>query len=320
MRTFQLIDIPQKVSLDTYKKSIDQMLHILEGYSQIKSVYQVGSIRTPGISDIDFIVVFDDNNVLNDNPRNQLTSEEKYLFSHDLFGVSEKHWHYIEKYNLFGKYNHLLGQELKIKEAVNNDALKKQQALEYLIKAWVSMSLDVNYRILKVRNFLLHIKGIRIDLEWLGYHDHSLHAQIEKVILMREQWFQTSFSAKEITHTVLAIYEGLDLFLTEYFQDNCISIPTSFSGKLYRNIQLVNGEKGCQKQGFVYPFPVRSFVKDKRGYNLLNKFNQFIFSVPMCNTIDSEIEEKFSFYENYQKENRKNTPHFGVCGNVLNLY
>lgn len=320
MKKLQLIDIPKKVSLKDYDDAIDRMLYILESYDQIKTVYQVGSVKTPGISDIDLLVIFENESSLKENPRNRLTEEDKYLFSHDLFGVSIDKWPLIEKYNLYGNYKLLKGEELPIKKVDDNPILNQQLAIEYLLKAYVSLTLDLEYGILKLRNFLLHIKGIKLDLKLLNLEDKVLDSYVTEVINMRENWFNKRFSNKEITYLAYDLHRHLELFLGKYFSNRQIYFPRNYSGDLYRNIKIENGSFSFKRKGKLYPKPLRLFVKSKKAYNLLNRLNHFSFKVPYCSDQNVEIENKIKYYQDYWKENQKNYPSFGVSGNVLNLY
>ncbi len=159
-------DIPKYVPVAEYHAAMDRMVTSLSNYKEILSIYQIGGLNTPGISDIDFYVVFEDNKSLNFNPVKDISAADRYLFSHNLFGTSKSLALQLEKYTFFGNYKLLNGTEIDFQNYTLSSSdrilLQQQIALEYLIKAWLSIRIQLFYGIIKTRGLLLHSKAIFI--------------------------------------------------------------------------------------------------------------------------------------------------------------
>jgi hypothetical protein len=58
--SYNLSDIPKPVDRSEYESCMKRMTEKLLRISGVKSIFQVGGINTPGISDIDYYIVFKD--------------------------------------------------------------------------------------------------------------------------------------------------------------------------------------------------------------------------------------------------------------------
>ena len=76
MKKLTFIDYPKFVPRAEYDKAIDRMVEKLKKIQGIVSVYQIGSINDPGISDIDLVAVFEDKISCNIDPRDNLSRIE----------------------------------------------------------------------------------------------------------------------------------------------------------------------------------------------------------------------------------------------------
>ena len=88
----KIIDYPKSHSVEDYNSAID--IHVQE-FSQVEgvlAVYQIGGVSTPGISDIDLVVVFEDQYKYQKNPRLVNSNTGNYLFTHGLYGTSFSHF------------------------------------------------------------------------------------------------------------------------------------------------------------------------------------------------------------------------------------
>src|SRR5204863_7205513 len=102
-------------------------------------------IGSPGISDIDFYVVFKDDFKYEGNPVEGISAEDRYLFTHNLFGTSQKFASRMEQYTYFVSYNNLYGENLISQHDLETnglDAMNQQIAAEYLLKAWITVSVE----------------------------------------------------------------------------------------------------------------------------------------------------------------------------------
>ena len=201
-----LTDYPQYVPYGIYERAINQMVERLIKYPGLLSIYQIGSISIPGISDIDMVAVFQDDAACDRNPLKELSRSERYLFVHGLYGVSTKHFHKAQCYTFFHNYNLLWGERLSFwgknlsKKKIRT--LKIQIALEYLLKVYINITVERTYGIVKVRNLLLHTKALLYDLEFLGISSGRLYDLVEGMVTSRNNWFKSK-PEKESVEVIL---------------------------------------------------------------------------------------------------------------------
>ncbi len=109
---------PQETSLSDYASSVTEEVRFLSSLSHGASVYQAGSINAPGISDLDFIVVLDDNNYTHQldkwSARHQhLSSVTQYLATHGPLVVNPGMWHGLWDFKFVENLKHAAGPELE---------------------------------------------------------------------------------------------------------------------------------------------------------------------------------------------------------------
>ena len=98
-----LTNFPRFVPVSSYDFAIQRMVQKLKRQDGVVCIFQIGSINSPGISDIDMLVVFEDGVECSLNPLEDLSKRERYLFSHNLFGVSKTNFSEAQRYTFFHK-------------------------------------------------------------------------------------------------------------------------------------------------------------------------------------------------------------------------
>jgi hypothetical protein len=93
---------PEPHDIAAYDAAVAEYLERLEPEPCIRSVYRIGSVGTPGISDIDLLLFLDDQVPVREPRRfsvRSLSPTAQYLFMHDTFvlpasAAQRLHWHY----------------------------------------------------------------------------------------------------------------------------------------------------------------------------------------------------------------------------------
>ena len=75
----KFIDYPTFIEVSKYDELKNKLVNQLTSHPSILSVYQMGSVKTPGISDLDLICVFKNDSECNLNLRGDLTNDEKKI-------------------------------------------------------------------------------------------------------------------------------------------------------------------------------------------------------------------------------------------------
>ena len=96
--SYSIIDYPHGVSASFYEDALQSMAEKVLETGAAKAVYQVGGVSSPGISDLDMVIVFKHQAEVTRNFLEDLSEEERYLFIHNLYGISEDDFGGAEKF------------------------------------------------------------------------------------------------------------------------------------------------------------------------------------------------------------------------------
>jgi len=319
----KFIDVPRFMPADSYEVAIREMVDLLSKQSGLVSIYQIGHVSTPGISDIDLVAVFSDDASCLLDPRQALSADGRYLFIHDLFGVSQSDFAAGQTYSFFHNYVHLWGKKLDESSAPLPSAeqlvLKKQLALEYLVKMYIGMTVEKTYQIVKLRSLMLQAKGLLYDCEFLGVTDGPFIAAIRRLVAVREQWFQTQPNFDELRAGYLSLYDELTAFLGRALKRGTLFCSPAPPYRLSRNIRIHAGES-LRYRHSGWNAPPRLAFLGKLYFKLQHRCNRFEFALPLeYQSIPAVIQRQFDWQRRMQRNNRERFPHFMPLSSGLPL-
>ncbi|MEP7169704.1 MAG: hypothetical protein ABI855_10075, partial [Bacteroidota bacterium] len=271
--SYRIIDYPHYVSESEYKTVLNSMTDRLKNLTETMSVYQIGGIGSPGISDLDMVVVFNDNKKIEKNFLDSLPSSERYLFIHSLYGISQTDFKESGRYIFFNNFTLLYGTDLRLNPALSleeTEALKKQVAIEYIIKMSINLYLQQFYKVLRVRDLLLHVKALQYDFDFLGIRSGRLFEKSSQIIEWRKSWFSNTPSKKEIIKWWNEFNEEFELFLKSLFKTHKFYLPKKLSYSMANNISFIRSENKVlfSREGLVLPV-IFAFI-GKRYFKLQN--------------------------------------------------
>lgn len=116
---YEVLDIPKFVDIKVYDEYIDKYVRKAKSIKDVVSIYQMGSISNPGISDIDLIVIVEDNfNVVEYQKlsvRNIFKNDSiaNYLFIHDVMILDKKSFKNIQYINYCTNLKLLYGKDIE---------------------------------------------------------------------------------------------------------------------------------------------------------------------------------------------------------------
>lgn len=318
------IDYPVYVDREEYDHTINRMIDRLKKIEGIVSIYQMGNVRTPGISDIDIIAIFKDGVSCRIDPRAYLTKKELYLFVHGVFGISESNFSNAQKYTYFHNYKCLLGTDIvNGLDSLNehkDQLIRNQTAMEYLLKMFISLTIQRTYGIYKIRSLLLEIKALVYDFEFLGITNHKLLEVIDEVDKWRTSWFINEIDNNILNKWLDEFHKELFHFIETLFQqgvfyiankDNCFPIAHNIFIK--QDNQFDYSHTG-------YTFPSFLGILGRKLFNLQHRFNKFTFHVPFeKEEISSELKNYFSYLQEIKKYNNRYLPYFQSLSSSLNI-
>lgn len=319
--TLKLIDFPVKITVTQYTNLRTKLVNQLLVDDAVLAVYQMGSVKDPGISDLDIICVFKNNSNCDLNLRNNLSLEEKKILTHGIFGMEEQDLEQIIAFNLLSNLQLLGGKDLKLNEneTIFNQDLKNQIALEYMIKMFITLNAQTKLGIVKLRSFLLLGKAIRFDLDLLGIKEGELFDLVNEVLSCRSLWYQQQPKEAEVKALILNFYKALDELLIVtlkkedfYLPKDTIILPGGF--------KILKG-KYFQKEHKGLVLPSMFQFLGKKYINLQYRLNKFTYHIPYeIPGSDNFLYKRFNFSEQMVIKNKVSFPHFMAVTSSLSIY
>jgi hypothetical protein len=281
---YRIINRPIFVERKHYLEKIRIIIAFLSKQESVKSIYQLGSIADPGISDVDMLVVFKKNKGFTDDPRKILDQTGKYLFTHQLFGIHEDHIEDAMKYSMFNNFDYLYGDKIATLSMSKNVVIEVniQIAIEYLLKMYISLSVQQKCGIIKLRSFLLEAKAVRFDLAVLGLSESNLSNIVDKIISLRKHWFEDTNTDSSIIKLFLKFHYELGNLLQDIAKNNFLFVNKMKQYTLSKNIRLINGDFSFSSKS---KLPASSnFVPNKylnKYFGIKKRFSKFDCYFPM---------------------------------------
>ncbi|HEY5565077.1 MAG TPA: hypothetical protein VIL33_05760 [Rhodothermia bacterium] len=278
-----LFDPPRFVPPATYEQAIAKVVWRLAARGNVRAVYQLGGTGSPGISDIDLLVVSSGDPSERTDPFQDLDEDERYLFTHDLFGIPESGFQQLRRFTMYHNYRLLWGDdvdsdppELDVNE---QQALKQQIAFEFLLSTYIARTMDLWYGAASIRGLLLSGHALRYDLEFLGIRAGRLFEMVSELISWRSTWFERHMH-HELRGTWLERLVGaVRNVLDEQTRGRGFYLPIDSPAKLASNISLERADAmGFERKRV--PLPTPSGFLGKTGKKFMNRVNRFSFKVP----------------------------------------
>jgi|WetSurMetagenome_2_1015567.scaffolds.fasta_scaffold72159_3 hypothetical protein len=320
-----LIDLPKYYPETAYLKLIDKIVSSYKHYDEILMIYQIGSISTPGISDLDLVFVFKDDLEFKINIKEKLIKKENYLLYHNSFGIPDKYVNDIYVINMFSNFRLLYKKENDENHIVKNnrinEAIKIQTALEYLLKFFISLSIQNELRAYKVRSLLLEIKALRYDFEILGNTSNELMKCYNNLLDLRENWFNINKCKRYFVIEILTLFPLLFNYLKIMLNKNIFKLPIENDFNCAKNYKLILKNDFNYKSSGIGRYLLNLGFNSKKLFNLASRFNKYILELIWINQFEENdiILKKFEIEKILISYNRKYLPYFLPLKSSLNI-
>ena len=281
----------------------------------------MGSVKDPGISDLDIICVFKENTDCQINVRAEISDDEKKILTHALFGVEQNYFQQALNYNLISNLNLLSGDDViqNLDKSPLNDEIQRQIALEYMFRMFLSLSEQVTYRVVKLRSFLLLGKAIMFDLELLNTKSGKLYDLVNQILNYRSKWFVKQPSQEDLEDLIFSFSKELEYFLEKelnknnfYLPKDKIKFPEGYSVKLSTEFRY-------ERKGFILPLGLaligKKYINLQRRFNTVNYFLPFEIPMP-----ESVIYNRFIFGKKLYEINKARYLHFMPLNSSLSIF
>ena len=318
---FNVVNWPQRRDVTDYQQAIERMRLRIEKLDGVVAIYQIGGLSAPGVSDIDMVVVWNDGAATDFQP---LDGADRYLFTHTLFAVTETSFRESQPFNLFHNYKLLFGKEVSVPiETADSDRslIKRQIALEYLVRMLVNNMVANHHRLLDVRSLLLQANAIRYDLDFLSVTSGSLFDSVSTIIDWRQSWVAANElpSSKEFVQWYREFDHGLECLVEQESKEFPIHLPDKPSFRMGRNIDIERSEHVARKAtGLKVP---GALVQHNRfAKRLNNRLAKFRLDLPWdSDRIPETVLEMFKLNQRMKAETTAQMPAFFPLTSSLHL-
>lgn len=310
----KLTDFPHHVGEPVYEAAIDSMVDRLCMESSVLSVYQIGGVSSPGISDIDLYVIFKDGSSCSLDPLRDLSDTEKYLYVHNIFGISQADFYRSRKYKFFHNYTHLRGERLDVTDdslpASGLEVINVQAGLEYLAKMYITMSVQKTYGIVSARNLLLNAKALLYDFEYLGISEGSAMDHVNELIEWRARWFSNPPSNRQIKDWFLGFYAALSEILESALASRKLYFDPGADLRIAANMKIEQSANfGFEHSGKTLPAIFGGL--GTRYFNIQHRFNRFSFRLPYSDSgIPDGVNDRYQLIADLTATNSRQYPCF----------
>jgi predicted nucleotidyltransferase len=183
------------VPIERYEELISIYVDKVSKVQGVKSIVQIGSFSAPGLSDIDLIVIVDDDNppqfedisikkILADKSGAEVVAHDVFIYPASLSGYIEGLFYIDQKKLLFGDP---IGGHLPEHMV---DRLKLILSFEYTIHRLESLVAMTSTSVLNIRNILLFISTLRHTYKLLADYDiisqEECHNKVAEIENLRE--------------------------------------------------------------------------------------------------------------------------------------
>jgi len=316
----RLINLPIRKAPEEYVKAVGTVSGRIAGFTGVLAVYQLGSIGNPGISDIDLLAIFEEGINCRKDPLEGLDRDSRYFFTHNVFGLSRQFIPDYFRFILPGRFSLVTGEPVLENHGMGGSdaAVRIQVALEFLVANYIARSVEQETGLVSVRNFLLSVKAMKMDLELLQKTGGSLRELIGEVIRMRNTWFDHSFNPAEFMRVFHAVTESLKISVKEFLREFPFYLSGREAIRYGRNIILTRSrDTGYDKKGlFISPFLLPAGYV--RKWNKLA--NRFSFRLPYRDPREHPVlAERYERLKRMVDYNREKIPFFQpLVNNISN--
>lgn len=235
----KFIKKPHNCPIEVYENTANKIAEYVSEFPEVLSIYKMGNITVPGISDLDILVVIKDNEKIPYLDITGISSEqEKYTLMHGVFVVPESFWlyrHFFYIYdNLRSKGGNELPDPLVEPSPEFRELLHKRFAIQHILKVYVNICAQLSVYSLKVRPLLCELHALRYDQKALAIWltpliTDTFQEYCQRIAELRNHWF--SWPEKLAQKQFLKICRKLLPFLKQVL----LHINTRLDGNHFKN-------------------------------------------------------------------------------------
>lgn len=313
MLSYRFIDLPTPVSRHLYDEAIQGIIGRNINLNGIKAIYKFGNITAPGISDLDLLFVFKNGAVCNANGFEGLPAEHSALFTHGIIAASEKHFTENTFYTIWSDHHLVWGesptQSVRIRSTEEERALRIQTAIEFLMANYIDLKIQRCYKVIKLRAFLQHMKGILYDLTLLNEEHCPISIPLLQLKDWILNWFEKTPDKTSLNQWMNSFEPVYDAFVNHILTSTALFLPESNIYKIAKNMILHHRESvSYERKGVLLPAGLS--VLGRKYFKLQNRLNTFTFTCPITQEAHPIVKDRYNFLKEMKAYNREHLPNF----------
>jgi hypothetical protein len=310
MPSYQLTDHPAMIPAPEYGEAVEELARRLETSEGFLSLYSIGGVSAPGISDLDVVIVWDDG-IVHQQDWRPTSPLGRQLFIHSLYGTSRSLFLEAQSYTCYAPFRLKIGKDLlagRPGDDLDKD-VRHQIAREYLLRLFIGLYLQHLQRLLRIRSILLNANGIASDLEVLTPGNLQATQLIEELKLLRRSWFEKQNPPEGAFIDWFGRFlKWLTAYATEQLGPHKLYLPEDRTYSLGRNIRIRKGEAVEFPEYDMRPTFLRPLL-GRKYFNLLNRINRPVFTLPFeTSGLPPAVKSYFDFTERHRDYNREFLP------------
>ena len=234
MGMHKFVNAPKPVDLNLYSRAVSKYLKGISEFDEVLAVYQIGQVKIAGISDIDLIVVLDENQICTNNYSiySYVNKEEANLLLHDVFIMTKATFRYAHLVTNIFDIIKVYGKELGIEDYEGESRLDSllitinDQITESLYSGFEEISkryaIDIRFAIARLNSLKYPYYILKEIYELTGNkltYENKYLEFVNTFSSYREQYFnmnKVESNRKLITFLIQARKEIIPQIISDY--------------------------------------------------------------------------------------------------------
>jgi hypothetical protein len=185
-------------------------------------------------------------------------------------------------------------------------------ATEFLVKNLLDVYVQIEYRVIKVRALLQHVKGVRLDLDLLGVTDGPLLDLVDNMVDTIDDWFDAQHADEYLVDAAMHLLPLLRDAVHEATQRTPLSSPGPSPVFVAPNMTIESGSTVTLRRRGIR-LPALPGLEERRLFNAHHRLNRFQLRLPIRPALAHSYEcERFDFFRRAKSFVRASFPAFSA--------
>jgi len=246
-KKYHFYNFPEQLTIEDYQRTEEAIVAHLKKKKEITSIYRLGTIHHPGISDLDIVYVAEK---LADKNRDEYLSLKKVkgvdfrVLTHSIFSLNRFCFENINSCFHLSQITHLDGEQILCGQPPEDGRILKNV---FSIIGSEASSLDFFYRLktqdhFNVRRTLMRLYAVRYDMAGVKIFNHDGNPFWDEFndqsFSLRENWFSLDDKKRitlmlDLCDRAVTVYQEIITSLTKFMREKGFGDTGFLSDKEY---------------------------------------------------------------------------------------